>query len=123
MHNSNVFNVILEKRCIKFLWTMFNSNYDLYRSIIKYSLHNSNTTLGENVRNFMHKYNIVFTEWFENINTLYKKIDIYVKNNFDAECYYVRTTVRELCEARDNGCPQFLDRSDILQTIDMLCTN
>ena len=27
-HNSNVFDVILEKRCIKFFWTMFNSNYD-----------------------------------------------------------------------------------------------
>ena len=71
----------------------------------KYSLHYCNTTLGENVRYFMHKYNIVFTDWFEYINTLYKKINIYVKNNFDAECYYVRTTVRELCEARDSGCP------------------
>ena len=41
-------------------------------------------------------------------------IERYVKNNFDAECYYVGTTIRELCEARDNCCPQFLDRSDIL---------
>ena len=70
----------------------------------------------------MHKYDIVFIEWFENINTLYNKVDIYVKNNFDAECYYVGSMVKELCEARDNGCPQFLDRSDILQMIDMLCT-
>ena len=123
IHSSKTFDVILEKRCIKFLWTLFNSNYDLYRTIIKYSLHNGNTTLGENVRYFMHKYNIFFTEWFENINTLYKKIDLYVKNNFDAECYYVGTTVRELCEARDNGCPQFLERSDILRMIDILCTN
>ena len=57
---------------------MHNSNYDLYRTIIKYSLHYGNTTLGENVRYFMHKYNIVFTDWFEYINTLYKKIDIYM---------------------------------------------
>ena len=43
----------------------------------------------------MHKYNIVFTEWFENSNTLYKKINIYVENNFDAECYYyVYKTIR-----------------------------
>ena len=62
----------------------------------------------------MYNYNIVFTEWSENINTLYKMMDIYVKNNFDAECYYVGTTVRELCEARDYGCPQFLVRSDII---------
>ena len=71
----------------------------------------------------MHKYNIVFTELYKNINTLYKKIDMYVNNNFDAECYYVGTTVRELCGARDNCYPQFFERSDILQMIDMLCAN
>ena len=46
--------------------------------IIKNSLHNRNTTLDENVRYFMHKYNIVFTDWFENINILYNKIDIII---------------------------------------------
>ena len=34
LHNSNVFDVILEKRCIKVFWTMLNSTYDLYRTII-----------------------------------------------------------------------------------------
>ena len=33
------------------------------------------------------QYNIVFTDWFENINVLYNKIDIYVKHNFDAESF------------------------------------
>ena len=47
----------------------------------------------------MHKYNIVFTDWFENINILHNKIDMYVKHNFDAESFYVGTTIRELCEA------------------------
>ena len=55
IHNTIAFNVILEKRCIKFLWTLFNSGYDIYRTIIKNSLHNRNTTLGENVRYFIHK--------------------------------------------------------------------
>ena len=80
IHNTLACNVILDKRCIKFLWTLFNSGYDIYRTIIKYSLHNRNTTLGENVRYFMHKYNIVFTDWFENIDILYNKIDMYVKH-------------------------------------------
>ena len=79
IHNTIAFNVILERRCIKFLWTLLNSGYDIYRTITKNSLHNRNATLGENVRYFMHKYNIVFTDWFENINILYNKIDIYVK--------------------------------------------
>ena len=67
IYNTKAFNVILEKRCIKFLCSLFNSGYDIYRIIIKNSLHNRNTTLGENVRYFMHKYISVFTDWFENI--------------------------------------------------------
>ena len=122
IHNTIAFNVILEKRCITFLWTLFNSGYDIYRTIIKNSLHNRNTTLGENVRYFMHKYNIVFTDWFENINILYNKIDIYVKHNFDAESFYVGNTIRELCEARDNCCSQFFEQGELLRMIDMLCT-
>ena len=117
-----LFNVILEKRCIKFLWTLFNSGYDRYKTIIINSLHNRNTTLGENVRYFMHKYDIVFTDWFENINILYNKIDIYVQQNFDAESIYVGNTIRELCEARDNCCSQFFERGELLQMIDVLCT-
>ena len=100
---------------------MFNSGYGIYRTIIKNSLHNINPTLGENVRYIMHKYNIVFTDWFENINTLYNKIDIYVKHNFDAESFYVGTTIRELCEARDNCCPQFFERGELLRMIDVSC--
>ena len=43
----------------------------------------------------MHKYNIVFSDWFENINIPYNKIDIYVKHNFDAESFYIGNTIRE----------------------------
>ena len=79
---------------------MFNSGFDIYRAINKNSLHNRNTTLGENVRySIMHKYNIVFTDWFKNINILYNKKDIYAKHNFDAESFSVGNTIRELCEA------------------------
>ena len=107
---------------IKFFGNLFYSGYGISRTIIKYSLHNRNITLGENVRYFMYKYNIVFTDWFENINILYNKIDIYVKHNFDAELFYVGNTIRELCEARDNYCSQIFERSELLQMIDVLCT-
>ena len=29
IHNTLACNVILDKRCIKFLWTLFNSGYDI----------------------------------------------------------------------------------------------
>ena len=114
LHNSILFNFILEKRCIKFLWTLFNSCYDLYRTITKYSLRNRNTILGENKPYFMQKYNTVFIDMFENINILYKKIDMYAKHNFGENFFYVGTTIKQLCEARDNCCPQLFEQSELL---------
>ena len=36
-----------------------NVEYELYNKIVKYSMHNANSTLGENVRYFMYKYNSI----------------------------------------------------------------
>ena len=47
---------------------------------------------------------------------------MYVKHNFDAELFYLGTTIRELCEARDNYCPQFFERGELLKIMDVLCT-
>ena len=48
--------IILEKRCIKQSWKLLNNEYELYNKIVKYSMHNANSTLGENVRYFMYKW-------------------------------------------------------------------
>ena len=50
IHNCHPIEVILEKRCIKFVWSLFNSNYALYSNILRLSLQNDNLTMGENVR-------------------------------------------------------------------------
>ena len=42
---------------------MLDSKYELYNTILKYSVHNANSTLGENVRNFMCKYNLSLDDW------------------------------------------------------------
>ena len=57
INGSHAISIILEKRCIKQSWKMLNSEYVLYNEILKYSMHNANTILGENVRYFMYKYN------------------------------------------------------------------
>ena len=41
---------------------MLNSEYELYNKIVKYSMHNENSTLGENVRYFMYKYNLTLDD-------------------------------------------------------------
>ena len=68
-------NCILEKRCVKILWNLFNSDNVLFSRIIRYSMHNSHTTIGENVRYFMYKYKIVYNDWFNDLSNIYNRID------------------------------------------------
>ena len=68
MHNCHPIDVILEKRCIKFVWSLYNNNYALYSNTLRFSLQNGNSTLGKNVRYLMHKYDIVNSDWTQTID-------------------------------------------------------
>ena len=76
INNSYAINIILEKRCIKFIWNLINSTNNLYKQIVKYSLYNCTTTLGENIRYFMHKYIIDHGDWNGPIDVIFNKIYI-----------------------------------------------
>ena len=78
-------DITLEKRCIKHLWNMINSNCKLYRNIVNLSLNNVSTTIGENLRYFMYKYMIQEYDWYESINIISKKIDSYMLSHFNAK--------------------------------------
>ena len=60
---------------------MFNlyghSGNQLYNQIVKYSLYNCTTIIGENVRYFINIYDISRDEWNSLINILSNKIDLY----------------------------------------------
>ena len=71
---------ILEKRCVKFLWNLFNSDNVLFSRIFRYSMHNSDTTIGENVRYFMYKYKIVYDDWFNDLSNILNTIDSHFQN-------------------------------------------
>ena len=68
-------DVTSEKRSIQYLWNLINSTCKLYNNIVKVSLFNVSTTLGENMRYFMYKYKIQEHDCYELINSIYKKID------------------------------------------------
>ena len=70
------FLLLEKKRCIKQFCKMLNSEYELYNKIVKYSMHTANSTLGKNVRYFMYKYNLTLDDWNQNINKIYKKVDM-----------------------------------------------
>ena len=95
---------------------MLDSEYELYNTIVKYSVHNANSPLDENVRNFMCKYNLTLDDWNQNINNVYEQVDMYVNNHADHAVECVATAVRELCDMRNSddtqifsGCnPKFM---------------
>ena len=81
---------------------MLNSEDELCNKIVKFSMHNAHNTLGENVRYFICKYNLTLDDWNQNINNIYKKIDMYVNNHADRVAERVAIAVRELCDMRDS---------------------
>ena len=115
-------NTVLEKRSIKFIWTLINSPNQLYNQIVKYSLYNYTTIIGENVRYFMNKYDISRDDWNSPINILYNKIDLYSTQHTLLDDICVATSIRELCESRDSEYTNFFDRNESRKLIDFLCT-
>ena len=89
--------------------------------IVKYSLYNCTTILGENVRYFMNKYD-VSRDWNSPINILYNKIDLYSIQHTLLEDICVTTSISELCESRDSEYTNLFDRNESRKLIDFLCT-
>ena len=79
--------------------------------------------MGENVRYLMHKYNTVNSDWCQNINILYSKVELYSNRLLNIEHKCTGSVIRELCETRDNSNAQFFERKELLYVIEMLCTN
>ena len=122
INNSNAINIILEKRCIKFIWSLINSPYDIYKQLVNYSLYNMNTRIGENMRYFMYKFKITQQDWIQPITVIYRKIDEYIDKYYDCNVESIATAVRELCDSRDMCNNQFFERPQLDLVIEMLCT-
>ena len=59
--------VIILERCMKFIWGLNHSEHILFNNIIninKFSLFSMCTTIGENIKYCMHKYDIDMGDWY-----------------------------------------------------------
>ena len=108
------------KRSIKCICTLINSPNQLYNQIVKYSLYNCTTIIGENVRYFMNKYDIYRDDWNSPINILYNKIDLYSTQHALLDDICVSTSLRGLCESRDLEYTNFFDLNESRKLIDFL---
>ena len=85
-------------------------------------MHNSDTTIGENVRYFMYKYKILYDDWFNDLSNIFNTIDSHIQNTTQLDDICLTGAIRELCRARDSGIVQFVDSNQICNMIDLLCT-
>ena len=81
INDCNYIDFILERRSIRFLYNIFNSENQLYISMIKYSLTNCDSTMGEGIRYLMHTYKFDMYQWYGSITPLFSKIDLYITSH------------------------------------------
>ena len=100
IHNCHPIDVILEKRCIKFVWSLYNSNYALYSNILRFSC-----------------------DWSQNIDILYSKVELYINRSMNINHKCTGSVIREMCETRDSCSTHFFEPNELLHLIEMLCIN
>ena len=71
----------------------------------------------------MHKYDIVNSDWSQNIDILYSKVEVYINclMNINHKC--TGSVIRELCETRDSYNTHFFESNELLHLIEMLRIN
>ena len=70
-------NLMLEKRCIKFIWNFFNCTHELHKTVAINCFYNQGSTLAENIRYLMYKYNILIDDWHRPLSYLVRKVYLY----------------------------------------------
>ena len=70
-------NLMLEKRWIKFIWNFFNCTHELHKTVAINCFYNQGSTLAENIRYLMYKYNILIDDWHRPLSYLVRKVYLY----------------------------------------------
>ena len=112
---------IMEKRCIKFICNLMNSDTILFNRTVKHSLSMSSTTLGENIRYCMFKYGIYMSECYGPLSVRYGENQKHLLN----ETYFVNKctgiAIRNHCHARYTNV-YIMPDNEYLSIIHILCT-
>ena len=106
-------NLILEKKCIKFIWYLYNISYELHKTIDTNCFYNKGFTLAENIRYLMYKYDITINI----LTTLLKKSMHMTMTVPIVMIHCTANVIRELCHDRDtchypvnkDSCSEFND--------------
>ena len=94
----------------------------MFNNIIKFSLFNMATTIGENIKYCMYKYNIAMSDWYNSFSYIGKIIDFYANRMIDMNGKYTTNAIQYLCEMRDLHNFELFDNTEFEQFIQYLCT-
>ena len=123
INNCLPISLLLEKRCIKFIWNLFNSPYAIHKSVVNGSFHNKGSTISENIRYFMYKYDINMYDWGKPLNIVMEKVYANDKLHTDVDIQCTANAIVDLCQDRDNHRYDVFTSSDINDILQFLCTN
>ena len=95
----------------------------MYKSVINGSFHNKGSTISENIRYFMYKYDINLYDCRKPLNIVMKKEHAYGSLHTDVDIQCTANAIVDLCQDRDNQRYDVFTSSDINDILKILCTN
>ena len=123
VHNlSSNFNVLLEKRIIKFIHNSLNCN-NICNNLLSTKLSCKYSCFADNFRYLSYKYDLCTTDWNGDISFLMGKVKMKIKEIYLAPIE--AEIVKELCSMRDNmyTCTSEFTRNELVDFIDHICLN
>ena len=121
-NNSLPIDLMLKKRCLRFIWSCINSNNTIVKSVsssaIMYSYMYS--SLGENYRFLSDKYDTCPINWTKSFSIVLRKFYTYV----DKHVYSANEAIliRDLCIKLDSGDLSFFNIDELNEMVVLLCT-
>ena len=111
---------MLEKRCLKFIWSCINSNNTTVKSVSSSAIMYSYSSLGEKYRFLSDKYDIGPINWTKSFSIVLRKFYDYV----DTHVYSANEAIliRDLCIKLDSGDFNFFSIDELNEMVVLLCT-
>ena len=98
INNCSPISLLLEKRCIKFIWNLFNSPYAVHKSVINGSFYNKGSSISENIRYFMYKYDTNMYDWGKPLNIVMKNVSAYDSLHTDVDIQFTSSDINDILQ-------------------------
>ena len=113
-------DVLLEKRCLKFIVSCLQTSNKIVSSITLSSIKHEYSVIGENYRYLSYKYNILPNDWSNEFTIILKNFFSSVERIYAN--YPEAIFIRDICMQIDNDELEILSAEEMSQLVEYLCT-